>query len=29
VTFEVPAWAAPYLAVCWLALRRIEALATA
>jgi uncharacterized protein YndB with AHSA1/START domain len=29
VTFEVPAWAPPYLAVCWLALRRIEALATA
>jgi uncharacterized protein YndB with AHSA1/START domain len=29
VTFEVPRWAPPYLAVCWLALRRIEALATA
>ena len=29
VTFEVPAWAPPYLAVCWLALRRIDALATA
>ena len=28
VTFEVPRWAPPYLAVCALALRRIERLAT-
>ena len=28
VTLEVPAWAAPYLVVCRVALRRIEALAT-
>ena len=27
VTFEVPRWAAPYLAVCALALRRLERLA--
>ncbi len=27
VTFEVPVWAAPYLAVCAVALRRIERLA--
>ncbi len=29
VVLEVPAWAAPYLLVCRVALRRIEALATA
>ena len=29
VTFEVPVWAAPYLAVCAVALRRIERLAGA
>lgn len=28
VTFEVPWWASPYLAVCTLALQRIEALVT-
>lgn len=27
VVFEVPLWAAPYILVCWLALRRIAALA--
>ncbi len=29
VGFEVPVYAAPYLLVCWWALRRIESLATA